>query len=548
MIYNPVTFAADRADELLTKVGLGDRASHKPNELSGGQQQRVAIARALMNNPKIIFADEPTGNLDSASEKEIMEILRKLNEQGITVVLVTHEPEIARHVRRVIRMRDGVIVSDERTGDQTREEASGLAAQEMSRQSPVGSRKPWLRAIVAHFKQAFRALMANKVRSFLSMLGILIGVAAVIAMLAIGTGAQESIKKRLSSLGSNLLVLRIGAGGGGHVAMGIGQSTKLSLDDIREIRESVADIHLMAPAVNARAQVTYRDANTNTQVMGTIPEYTSIRSALPTVGRFFSKDEDRERARVAVIGMTVVRNLFANAEPIGEFIKINKVPFQVIGILPEKGAQGFSDQDDIIVIPVNTAMHRLMGRNFVDSADIEITDPQKMDKASDEIKRIIVTRHKLQGAEEDNVQIRNMAELQQAVSDTSRALTMLLAAIAAISLLVGGIGIMNIMLVSVTERTREIGLRKALGATRMDVLWQFLIEAAVISLLGGIAGIALGSSAALIISRLAGWATIVSQESVLVSVAFSATIGIVFGLWPARRAAVLHPIDALRHE
>jgi len=549
-IYSETDFPPERAKELLEKVGLGKRIFHKPSELSGGQQQRVAIARSLMNDPPLIFADEPTGNLDSASEEEIMHLLHELNQSGITVVLVTHEPEIAEKAERVIRMRDGKIQSDER---KTVGASFGAPKNGRGEQPPYDSRKiesssHFLSETWEHFQQALSSLFANKVRSFLSMLGILIGVGAVIAMLALGSGARESVEAQLASLGSNLLVLRPGPGRSQGVSLGAGSVTRLTEEDAHEVKNALPYVERVAPSVSGRGQVVYQDKNWNTQVMGVTADYASMRASEPVSGRFFSEAEDQMRSRVALLGKTIVRELFGNQDPVGEFIKINKVIFQVVGVLPEKGSTTWRDQDDVIVIPLNTAMRRLLGKDYVDSVDIEVSDPALMNQAQDEIKNLVTKRHRMPPSLQDAFEVRNMADVQAALSETSKTLSWLLASIATISLIVGGIGIMNIMLVSVTERTREIGLRKAIGAKRRDILTQFLIEALVVSALGGSLGILLGWTATILMSAIAGWAAVVSPLAILLAFVFSASVGIIFGLWPARKASRLNPIEALRYE
>ncbi|MFH1723992.1 MAG: ABC transporter permease [Elusimicrobiota bacterium] len=540
-----------RAARLLENVGLGDRLDHKPNELSGGQQQRVAVARALINEPRVIFADEPTGNLDSKSGKEILGLLGQLNAQGITVVIVTHDPEIAKQARRIIRMHDGKIQSDEPSGDQGPERApraetdgGAPAPASRSRTSLAGSAKEFLE----HFRHATRALLANKVRTALSMLGILIGVAAVVAMLALGTGAQRSIEQRLASMGSNLLNLRPGSRRSGGVAMESGSVTRLTPEDARAIAE-IAGVRRVCPSVSGRGQIVYGNMNWSTSLEGVMPEYAAMRASEPEIGRFFTAEENLNRARVAVLGLTVARELFEGKSPIGEFIKINRISFQVVGVLPEKGSAGHRDRDDTVAIPLLTAMRRVLGKKYVDSIDIEAASAEQLEPVQTAVQQLVIRRHRVPPArQEDAFRIRNMAEIQEMITSTSKTMSALLASIAAISLLVGGIGIMNIMLVSVTERTREIGLRKAVGASRNDILSQFLIEAVVISIAGGLAGILLGWSITMAMAKIAGWAAAISPASVALAVAFSAGVGIVFGLWPARKAAALHPIDALRYE
>ncbi len=544
----PLLYSRGRYDlvvarELLARVGLADRATHRPNELSGGQQQRVAIARSLVNRPRIILADEPTGNLDSASQREILAILKDLNLQGITVIIVTHEEEIAHQAARRIQMRDGVIQSDERP--RTRPKSRAL-------EQPVIAHEPsrwhWLE-IVEHVRQGLRALAANKVRTALSVLGILIGVAAVVAVLALGRGAQEAIERQLSSLGSNLLVLRAGVIRVGGVAQEAGATTRLTNEDVVAIKERIAGVVEAAPNVSGRAQVTYRNKNWNTQLLGVGTAYARMRASEPGFGRFFTEEENRSRARLVLIGLTLVRELFGGENPIGELIKINRVNFQVIGVLPEKGANGFRDQDDIVIVPVLTAMHRLLGKNYVDYIDIEAESPQVMDGVQDTLNELMLARHRVPPAQrKDAFLIRNLADIQAALEESSRTMSWLLSSIAAISLLVGGIGIMNIMLVSVSERTREIGLRKAVGARPGDILSQFLIETVVVSVVGGLAGIFCGWAVTEIMSAAAGWSASVSLGAVLLAFSFSAVVGLIFGIYPARRASALNPIDALRHE
>ncbi|MFH2204001.1 MAG: ABC transporter permease [Elusimicrobiota bacterium] len=550
LIYSDNGHDPGRPGKLLEDVGLGDRLEHKPNELSGGQQQRVAIARSLINQPRVLFADEPTGNLDSKSGTEIMALLKRLNAQGITVVIVTHDPEVGKQARRIIRMRDGEVQSDETVDAAAPAPASpvepaGPAAPLQRRKLSLAAS---LRESMAHLRQAIRALLSNKVRTLLSMLGILIGVAAVVAMLALGTGAQRSIEKQLASMGSNLLSVRPGSRRSGGVSSESGAGTRLTPDDAAAIAK-LDGVRYVCPTVSGRGQVVFGNKNWSTQVEGVTPEYAAMRASEPEIGRFFTADENRRRARVAVLGMTLVRELFDGRNPIGESIKLNRISFLVVGIMPEKGSSGFRDRDDTIAIPLNTAMRRVLGKKYVDGIDIEARSAEDLESVQAAAEQLLIKTHRVPPARQEGAfRIRNYAEIQEAVSSTSKTMGTLLASIAAISLLVGGIGIMNIMLVSVTERTREIGLRKAVGASRRDILMQFLIEAVVISLAGGVSGVLLGWSITFAMSKLAGWAAVVSPASVILAVAFSGGVGIVFGLWPARKAASLHPIDALRYE
>lgn len=542
LLYSQKSFNFEKAKVLLDKVGLGTRGDHKPNELSGGQQQRVAIARSLINSPKIIFADEPTGNLDSKSEKEIMDILKGLNAQGITVVIVTHEEEIGAQAKRLIRMRDGVVQSDER-----KESLPSRAGTHESKQSL--SAKMHFAEIVEHFHQGFKTLAANKVRSGLSMLGILIGVAAVVTMLALGHGAQKALENQLASMGSNLLVLRAGNVRVAGVAQESGVRVRITTDDVAALKSQVDGIKEVVPTVQGRGQVTYLNKNWNTTVMGVSNAFEQVRSSTPVMGRFFSEAENQKRALVALIGQTVARELFGEKSPVGETIKINRINFNIIGLLPEKGAAGPQDQDDRIVIPVQAAMYRVFGRDYVDSVDVEVTSADQLDAAQDSIKEVLNKRHRIPlSAQDDAFQIFNMADLQAAITASNKTMSMLLSSIAAISLLVGGIGIMNIMLVSVTERTREIGLRKAIGGRKMDILMQFLAESVVVSAIGGGLGIILAWGVTVVLTRVIGWTMSISLDSILISFFFSGFIGVLFGLYPAKKASELHPIEALRYE
>ncbi len=536
---------AQSPDDLLRQVGLGDRLEHAPNELSGGQQQRVAIARALMNGPQVLMADEPTGNLDSASSAEILRILRDLNARGLTVILVTHDPEIAAQARRIITIRDGRVVED------VTKAPSPKPAIASSSPPVVVRRNRWQRSGIelwAMLRQAMHALTANKTRSFLSMLGVLIGVAAVIAVMALGGGAKTAVQERISSMGANLLILRPGHMQVRGVAMEAGSVSRLTLADATAVLTELPMVSASAPTVNGGAQVTYGGVNWRTSVLGTTPSYAGMRDTVPVIGRFISDEEVRKRSLVAVIGLTVTRKLFGSANPLGKTIRLNRVSFEVVGVLPEKSAGFRGDPNDQIIIPVTTAMRRLLGRDYVDSIELQVRDPGQLKGAETESLVLMNRRHRISADTENAYEIRNMADLQKALTATGQTMSVLLTSIGAISLLVGGIGIMNIMLVSVTERTREIGLRKAVGARRSDILIQFLVEALAVSSVGGLLGIGLGVATSITMSKLAGWTVVVSPTTVGVAFGFAALIGVLFGLWPARKASLLDPIRALRYE
>ena len=547
----PLLYSEDRAgdlersEEMLAKVGLADRVGHRPNELSGGQQQRVAIARALVNRPLMILADEPTGNLDSKSGKEILEIFKDLHKQGMTIVLVTHDENVGNAAERIIRMHDGKIISDERRAGLEKKE---IPLERQPRLQAFSKEKKYnLAEFIEHFKQACRMISSNKLRSFLSMLGVLIGVACVITMLALGRGARESITEQLSRLGSNLLSVRPGSVKVHGVSTEAGAATRLDFEDVKAIQE-ISYVKKVAPQVTGQGQLVYGNKNWSTQVMGVTPDYASVRNQEPVSGRFFTADENQTRQRLVLIGQTVQRELFGNEDPMGQVIKINRVNFRVLGVLPSLGANAFHDQDDVVVIPLMTAMRRLMGKDYLDQVDAEIADLGQMPLAEEAINAMIIRRHHLTPDHYDSFNIRNYADIQQALSSTTKTFSVLLGCVAAISLVVGGIGIMNIMLVSVKERTREIGLRKAIGATPRDILMQFLVEAIVVTFVGGLAGILLATIISWVIAAIAHWKMIITLDSLLLAFFCSAAVGVIFGLWPAKQAAALDPIRALRYE
>ncbi len=529
--------------KLLNLVGLSDRMDHRPNELSGGQQQRVAIARSLINKPLIIFADEPTGNLDTKSTKEIIQILKDLNDSGITIVMVTHEPELTAYATRTIKVKDGLIISDEKS----KEDTNG----KKQRQAQTFKHKAFsFSRIKDYFVQASRALVGNKMRSVLSILGVMIGVASLISMLAVGTGAQKAIQDQVSSLGSNLLMVMPGASQRGGISSESGARMRFYHDDIDDLKKNVSGISGITGYANGRAQVVANGKNYNTRLEGVSVDYAEMRNSQPSSGRFFTEKENLEKKRVVLLGKTVVKEIYGNTEfnPIGEYIKINRLDFQVIGVLPAKGSSGFRDEDDKITIPLNTSMYRVIGTDYLNSMDVQVKDNADMQEVIDGITQRLLFTHRFKPSDVDAVRVRNMAEIQETMSSMASAFSLLLGSIAFISLLVGGIGIMNIMFVSVSERTKEIGLRKAIGANNADILFQFIIESIFVCCAGGVIGIMFGAGVSMVISKVAGWTTSITPFSVGLAFCFSAVTGLVFGVWPARKASLLNPIDALRHD
>lgn len=395
---------------------------------------------------------------------------------------------------------------------------------------------------------AFASLGANKMRTMLTMLGIIIGVAAVISMVALGMGAQEAVEDRISSLGANLLFLRPGAGRSGHVRMAAGSTQNLDAKDVAAILRDCPSILAAVPEVSRSFQVAFENRNWNTRVTGTTPDYEWVRNTPVSRGSYFTAADDQRRARVCVLGPTVVENLFGDLDPVGRKVKIRNISFEVVGVLEEKGAQGWYNRDDVILIPVQTALHRVLGQDRYNSVSLRVVSAELMDRASLEIEDVMRKQHRLNRGQDNDFTVRSMSDVASTLGEASKTFTMLLASIALVSLLVGGIGIMNIMLVSVTERTREIGVRMAMGARRRDILVQFLIESIALAFIGGLLGVGVGVGLAVGLSSLYQWNTMVSPLAVVVSFTFSLAVGIFFGILPARKASLLDPIDALRYE
>ncbi|MDA8440985.1 MAG: ABC transporter permease, partial [Peptococcaceae bacterium] len=391
---------------------------------------------------------------------------------------------------------------------------------------------------------------ANKVRSLLTMLGIIIGVGAVIAMVGVGSGASASVTSRIQGLGSNLLTVSPGQSSSGGVKGGAGSSNTLTMSDVTKIQQQAQFVKAVAPSAGKSVQVVYDGANTSTTMTGTSQDYPSVRNITMATGRFFSQTDVQTGTRVAVVGPTVVQDLFgsSNVNIVGKTIKLDNVPFLVIGVTASQGSSGFFNADDMIYVPITTAQDRLIGNKYVRQIFLEATSANDMTAAQDEVTTILRRAHGLTGNTPSDFQITNQADILATMQGVTQSLTMLLGGIAAISLIVGGIGIMNIMLVSVTERTREIGIRKAIGAKESDILIQFLIEAVVLSALGGGIGIGLGYGGSLLASKLMSMQATVPPSTAAMAFGFSALIGIVFGVFPAKKASALNPIEALRYE
>jgi macrolide transport system ATP-binding/permease protein len=520
----------ERARALLTTLGLADRLGHKPNQLSGGQQQRVSIARALMNGGQIILADEPTGALDSKSGAEVLALLEDLSHQGHTVIVITHSADVASHARRVIEIGDGVVVSD--PGPQP----TGNALPRRNVERPRATWLPWIEAT----KAAGRALRSNLFRTALTLLGIVIGVGSVIAMLAVGNGARQAVLDRISGMGTNLLLVRPatfsrGASGGGTATM-----TPEDAEAIAALPNVLAAVPELGGTVTAR----YGNLDYQTQATSTGADFTLARNWPTARGTFFSRADVRSYAPVVVLGQTVVRNVFPEGtDPIGRHLVLNNVLFQVIGVMSERGASPTGqDQDDAVFVPLTTGSLRLFGQRYLRNITVAVDDVGRIGETEEAVTRLLAARHG-----KADVQIRNMASLIDTATETQNTLTILLGSIAAISLLVGGIGVMNIMLVNVTERTREIGVRMATGARMRDIMQQFLTEALAVSGLGGLIGVVGGLASALVIGAL-GTPIKVSPGPVALAFGCAFLTGLVFGYMPARKAAALDPVVALASE
>ena len=564
------------AREALASVGMAGRLQNTPGQLSGGQQQRVAIARALIRHPAVLLADEPTGNLDTKTAHEIMDILLRMNrEHGVTVILVTHDSGIAAFADRVITLRDGYVLTDTQQNSSVPRDPKQNPTEHTEREILHAGAASHINTMVLGV--AFQAISRNIMRSALTMLGVFIGVAALITMVAVGRGANLAVQKQIASLGTNLIVVVPGTVSTSGVRGGFGSASSLTVNDAKAILREDSAVSQVAYLIRQSGQVQYRDQNWTTSVQGVTANYPPATNWQIAIGRSITEDDENNGASVALLGQSVCQQLFGgSSDPIGARILIKGVPVEVIGLLAAKGQSAYGqDQDDIVMIPFTTAERRVLGvaapnqamnlnwaylptpnpfgipprlTGLVNQIYVQAGAAGDVQTA---IKQVTVTlnrQHRLKPSDAPDFAVRNLSQIASTAESSSHVMAMLLAIVASISLLVGGIGIMNILLVSVTERTREIGLRMAIGAQRAQVLMQFLVEAVLLSGFGGAAGILGSALATKLLSSIGHWPTMLVPSAMVGGFVFSGAVGVFFGFYPARKAASLNPIDALRFE
>ncbi|MDB5542706.1 MAG: macrolide transporter permease/ATP-binding protein MacB [Devosia sp.] len=527
----------ERAHALLERLGLGERMTHRPNALSGGQQQRVSVARALVNGGEIILADEPTGALDSKSGKELMALLKELNAEGHTIIIVTHDPAIAAQVDRVVEISDGVIIADRR-----RDGAGGRVQKAVEAITRIPHWREGLDRLGEAFQMALRALSSHRLRTFLTMLGIIIGIASVVSVVALGTGSQQAVLDRISSIGTNTINITPGANAADRRRDAI--RTLVPADAAALAAEDYADS--VTPQVTSNGQARYRNISASAQMVGVGPDYFRVNNRSFVDGAAFDAAGVTSLAQVAVIDTTARDTLFTSGEePVGQVILVGNVPLRIIGVVAAS-TNNFGPQSGALSIwmPYTTAMSRILGQGWLSTITVRVADSADVTDAQGRIATLLEQRH---GTLDFSLQ--NTDTIRETIQSTSQTLTLLISAIAVISLIVGGIGVMNIMLVSVRERTREIGVRMAVGARQGDILQQFLIEAVLVCLIGGTIGVLLSFGIGFSVGQLvSGLSFIYSPSTIIAAFISSSLIGVAFGFMPARSAARLDPVVALASE
>lgn len=518
-----------RANELLDKLGLLEKNHHYPNELSGGQQQRVSIARALMNGGEIILADEPTGALDSKSGETVLDILQDLHREGHTIIMVTHDPLIAAKASRVIEIKDGQIIRDERQQPYSTDPKL---------LKPIHKSPRFWDQLLESFKMATSSIMAHKMRAILTMLGIIIGIASVISVVALGQGSQQQILSNINSLGTNTMTIMNGTGFGDRRA---NLTKNLTINDAIALSDQ-SYIDSTTPSSNVSGMAVYGNTNVTVNMLGVGEKYLEVKGMKIVSGRFFSEEEVSASAQVLVIDERSRRDLGIEKPVEGNIILLNKKPLRIIGMAEE--ANNMNQTSLKMWTPYTTLMQRISGEKRIDSLTVKVKDNIESQTAEKSITELLTARHG-----KKDFFIMNSDTIKQTITSTTNTMTLLISSIALISLIVGGIGVMNIMLVSVTERTKEIGVRMAIGARQRNILQQFLIEAILICLLGGLIGILLAVSIIFSFNHLGtNFKMVLSPESVVIAVLCSSLIGVIFGYIPARNASQLNPITALAQE